>query len=260
VGKIRNAFLILSLFVSVSSAYGDPQNPVFQAPSEAGKTFVYTATQLGIPILKAIIKIEATSSEPGHSFLQVQAFFNSLPYLGLLFRMNNHFISTMEAENCSPVQYVKEIDQDGMFIKNKNYTQTIAFNHLNARVVTEGREKKERQEIFIPPGTYDPLSMFARCYLKEEVHPGQDIRMSIFDGVKLRQLVFHSRKEKVKSKIYGKVGAMRLESSTSFSTFGDQEGTIRIWYLTNGQKTPISMELDLPVGKVKFELESVDRS
>jgi hypothetical protein len=78
--------------------------------------------------------------------------------------------------------------------------------------------------------------------------------------VKLRQLIFHSRKEKVKSKIYGEVEAMRLESSTSFSTFGDKEGTIRIWYLTDGQKTPISMELDLPVGKVKFELESVERS
>jgi hypothetical protein len=260
VGKIRTVLLVLFLFVSGPLAFGDALNPIIHAKSELGKTFVYTATQLGIPILKAIIKIEGTSSEPRDSFLQVHAFFHSFPYVGLFFRMNNHFTSTVEADNCSPVRYVKEIDQEGILIKNKNYTQTIAFDNLHGKVVTEGREKKEREEIFIPPGTYDPLSMFARCYLKEELHPGQDIRMSIFDGVKVRQLIFHSRKEMVKSKIYGKVEAMRLESSTSFSTFGDQEGTIRIWYLTDGQKTPISMELDLPVGKVKFELESVDRS
>jgi hypothetical protein len=84
--------------------------------------------------------------------------------------------------------------------------------------------------------------------------------MSIFDGVKLRQMVFHSKREKVKSKMYGEVEAVCLESTTSFSTFGDQEGTIRIWYATHEGKTPISMELDLPVGKVKFELESIEGS
>ncbi len=84
--------------------------------------------------------------------------------------------------------------------------------------------------------------------------------MSIFDGMKLRQMVFHSKKEKVKTKMYGEVEGLCLESTTSFSTFGEKEGVIRIWYMMNGEKTPISMELDLPVGSVKFELEEVRES
>jgi hypothetical protein len=70
-------------------------------------------------------------------------------------------------------------------------------------------------------------------------------------------MVFHSKKEKVNSKMYGEVEAVCLESTTSFSTFGDKEGIIRIWYMNNREKIPILMELDLPVGNVKFELEEL---
>jgi hypothetical protein len=99
--------------------------------------------------------------------------------------------------------------------------------------------------------------MFAKCYLKEQIHPGQNIQMSIFDGIRMRQLVFYAKKGKVKSKVYGEVEAVCLESSTSFSTFEDKEGSIRIWYTDNGEKIPISMELDLPIGNIKFELEEI---
>jgi hypothetical protein len=121
--------------------------------------------------------------------------------------------------------------------------------------VVEGGEEKGRQEISVPSETYDPLSMFGRCYLREELHPGQEIRMSIFDGMKLRQMVFCSKKEKVKSRLYGEINAVCLESSTSFSTFGEKEGIIRIWYALDGKKTPVSMELSLPVGNVRFDLD-----
>jgi hypothetical protein len=122
----------------------------------------------------------------------------------------------------------------------------------------ESKERKERQEITLPPNTYDPLAMFTRFYLKEEFLPGQDIQMSIFDGLRLRQIVFHPRKEKVRTKMYGEVEAVRLDSKTFFSTFGDQEGAIHIWYTTDGKKTPILIETDLPVGMIRFELESID--
>ena len=184
---------------------------------------------------------------------------SSIPF-GFLFRMNNRFLSTIQAETCSPVQYVKEIDQEGLLVEKKNYFQTFTFDFPNKKVVAERGEKKEREEIPLSSETYDPLSMFARCYLKEEIHPGQSIPMSIFDGVKLREMVFYSKKERVKSTMYGEVDAVCLESSTSFSTFGDKEGRIRIWYTADGKKTPILIELELPIGHVKFELDSVDKS
>ena len=240
-------------------AYSDEQKQIPEHPPGSGRVFLYTAKKFGVSILKASIKIENGSSEGGKPLYRIHASVNSLPF-GFLFRMNNRFLSTVQAETFAPVRYVKEIDQEGLLVEKKNYFQTFTFDFPNKKVGAERGEKKERQEIPLSSETHDPLSMFARCYLKEEIHPGQSIPMSIFDGVKLREMVFYSKKEKVKSEMYGEVDAVCLESSTPFSTFGDKEGRIRIWYTANREKTPILIELELPIGHIKFELESMEKS
>jgi hypothetical protein len=240
-------------------AYSHEQEQILGPLPGAGRVFVYTAKKLGVPILKASIKIENGSSEQGKPLYEVRASVDSLQ-LGFLFRMKNRFLSIMQADTCSPLRYVKEIDQEGLLVEKKNYFQTFTFDFPNKKVVAEKGMKKERQEMSISPEAYDPLSMFARCYLKEDIYPGQSIPMSIFDGVKLRQMVFYSKMEKVKSVMYGEVEAVCLESSTAFSTFGDKEGRIRIWYTADGKKTPILIELELPIGHIKFELESMEKS
>jgi len=253
-------FLSISIILLLGSvAYPNGQKQIPEPIPGPGRVFLYTAKKFGVPFLKASIKIENGSSEEGRPLYRVHASVDSLNYLGFFFRMNNRFLSTMEAETCSPVRYVKEIDQEGLLIEKKNYLQTFIFDYPNKKVVMEKQEGRERKEIPFSSEIYDPLSMFAKWYLKEEIQPGQNIRMSIFDGVKLRQMVFYSKKGKVKSKMYGEVEAVCLESSTSFSTFEDKEGNIRIWYTTDGEKTPILIELELPVGHIKFELESMEK-
>jgi hypothetical protein len=241
-------------------AYGDGQKGVSKLSNGPGKIFLYTARKFGVPILRASIKIDNGSIEQGRPIYHIQAEVHSLDSIGFLFRMNNRFTSTVEAETCSPIRYVKEINQEGLLVKNKNYLQTVIFDHPNKRMVIERSEMKEKLEIPLQPGTYDPLSMFARCYLKEKFHPGEDIQMSIHDGVRLRQMVFHSKKERVKPKGFAEVEAVCLESITPFSTFGDKEGIIRIWYTADGEKTPIALELDLSIGCIKFELEELKES
>jgi hypothetical protein len=257
--RIRIIFAVSILFLFGSAVYGDGPQQTSQSSSGIGKVFHYTATRFGIPIFKATIKIDDESFSQGKSLFQIHASFRSLQYLGALFRMNNRFTSTMEVDTCFPVRYVKEVDQEGLLIQKKNYLHTIVFDPSRQKVVIEKKEEGDREELSLPPSTYDPLSMFARYYLKEELHPGQDIRMSIYDGVKLRAMVFHSKQEKVKSKKYGEVQAICLESNTSFATFGEKEGIIRIWYTADREKIPLLIQLDLPVGDVKFELESVEK-
>ncbi|MEW6374298.1 MAG: DUF3108 domain-containing protein [Thermodesulfobacteriota bacterium] len=253
--RVKIILFVIFFLLWESIANADVQERTPAIGSE--KSFLYTVKKFGIPILRAIIKIENGSSEQGKPFYLIQAQVDSSNYLGLFLRMKNRFTSTIDGHTCSPVRYVKEIDQEGFMIENKNYLQTLTFDYPNKRVVEERKGRSERREISLPPDTYDPLSMFGRYYLKEELHPDQDIRMSIYDGVKLRQMVFHSKKGRVKSKIFGEVEAICLESKTPFSTFGEKEGIIRIWYTTDGKRTPVSLELDLPIGIVRFELEEV---
>jgi hypothetical protein len=243
------------LFLFGTAASGDLPKKVSKPGGE--KLFVYTAKKLGMPFLKASIRIGNAAPEAGKSTYEIEAHVDSRQYMGLFFKMNNRFLSVMDMADCSPVRYVKEIDQEGLFIPRKNYLQTLFFDHLNNRVVTEKKENNERQEVSLPPDTYDPLSMFGRCYFKEDLRPGQDISMSLYDGVKLRKMVFHSKKGKVASKLLGEVEAICLESSTPFAAFGEKEGIIRIWYTTDERRIPVSIELDLPVGMVKFELEEM---
>jgi hypothetical protein len=257
--RVRILPIIGVVFLFGSAVFGDGPGQTSQSSSGIGKVFHYKATRFGFPIFKATIKIDNEFFHQGKPLLQIHASFQSLGYLGPLFRMNNRFTSTMETDTCFPVRYVKEVDQEGLLIPKKNYLHTLLFDHPRQKVVIEKKEGGDREEVSLPPGTYDPLSMFARYYLKEELRPGQDIQMSIYDGVKLRAMIFHSKQEKVKSKKYGEVQAVRLESTTSFSTFGEKEGIIRIWYTADRERIPLLMELDLPVGDVKFELESVEK-
>ena len=251
-------FLFIGVILCLGALVnGDMQKQASEPMPGLGKTFFYTAKKFGVPVLRASIKIDHESLEQGRPIYHIQAEVNSLGYAGFLFRMNNRFTSTVEAETCSPICYVKEINQEGLLIEKKNYLQVLTFDHHNKKMVIERTGMKEKQEIPLHPGTYDPLSMFARCYLKEELRPGEDIRMAIYDGVRLRQMVFHSKKEKMKRKGYGEVEVVCLESATPFTTFGDKEGIIRIWYTADGKKIPISLELVLSIGSIKFELEEV---
>jgi len=252
--RIR-AFVLALLFVSwAATAYGDGQTPAL-GPR---KVFLYTAKKFGVPILKGSISIEKGIPGEGKSFYQVRAEIYSIN-LGFLFRMNNRFLSTMEAATCVPIQYVKEINQGGLLRKAKNYHQTVTFDAHHQKVVVEKKGEKEKQEMPLPPETFDPLSMFARCYLKENVVPlYQELRMSIYDGEKLRQMVFRPKQERVKSRLLGEVEAVCIESTTSFASFEDREGIIRIWYTNDERKTPILMELELPVGTVRFELDEIN--
>ena len=254
-------FLSISIILLLGSvAYPNGEKQIPDPKPGQGKVFLYTAKKFGIPILKASIKIENGFSGQGKLIYQIHASIDSLDFLKFLFRMNNRFHSTVEAETLFPLRYVKEINQEGLLAKKKNYLQTFIFDYPNKKVIIEKQEGRERKEIPLSSEIYDPISMFAKYYFKEELHPGEDIQMSIFDGIKIRQMVFYSRKGRVKSKMYGEVEAVCLESSTSFSSFEDKEGKIRIWYTADGEKTPILIELDLPIGNIHFELESMERS
>jgi hypothetical protein len=238
------------------------------APPKAKKIriFNYSASKFGLRVIKATMKIEEQPGPENKTLLQTQVgFYSNSPSWESFFRFNNHFTSLVETGTGTPLRYTKVIDQDGLFVKSKHYTQTLTFNIPQHKVIVEQTENKEKQGatsekqvVTLPPDTYDPLAMFARYYLKEGPLPEEDFKISIYDGIKFRQMLFRHKREQVESKLLGKVDSTVLESNTPFSTFGDKEGTIRIWYTRDERKIPIAIELELPVGTIKFNLESIE--
>ncbi len=257
-GKMKRIFLLIVLFPFFLPPLIDGEEREAQRQGSLfERTFFYTAHKWGIPILKASIKIKNGIEKENTPLLQIEAQVDSFPNLRYLFWMKNRFVSIIDEKSGSPITYTKEIHQGGLLIKNKNYHQLITFDPLRQNVVIENGNPKEKRVLPIPLETYDPLSLFAKYYLKEELRAGQTLQLFVFDGIKPRKMIFHSKEEKVSCKWVGSAQTVCLESITPLSTFGDKEGRIQIWYTALGEKIPILMELDLPIGQIRFELEEV---
>lgn len=255
---IRNVGVMIGLLLSFGfNAYGANPEGFSYSDHRPTKTFYYTAKKLGIPVLKAILRIGNGSVNGKHELYRVDAQVVSHQLPGFMFRMNNRFTSMIEKDPFGPIQYIKRIDQEGLFIKKKRYIQTITFDSRSPKAIVEKDGEGEKIEIVFPCVAFDPLALLVRYHLKENLPVGQEIPMSIFDGIKFRQMVFQANPVKVTSPFWGTLEAVCLESKTAFSSFGEKEGTIRIWYVERREKIPISLELDLPAGVVKFELEDI---
>ncbi len=217
------------------------------------RQFTYGAEKFGLRILEAIITLEEAPSEGGKKVYLAQALVETTGVTNWLFRMHNQFHSWVDARYLGPMRYVKEIDQKGIFSGEKHYRSVLTFSRGDNRVVVDGTK-----EVTIPPGTQDPLSFFVKYYLQGEIIAGEEIRMSIYDGIKLRQVTFSARGESIETEWRGPVDVICLESKVPFSSLGEREGIIRIWFTRDRRKVPVRIGLDLPIGTVRFELESFE--
>ncbi len=215
------------------------------------KRFNYRAEKFGLRILEAMITLEEARSEGGKKVYVARARVETTGVTHWLFRMHSQFHSWVDARYLAPLRYVKEIHQKGIFSGEKRYRSVLTFSRGDNRVVVDGTKG-----VTIPPGTQDPLSFFVKYYLEEEIEPGEEIRMSIYDGIKLRKVTFSARGESIETEWCGPVDVICLESKVPFSSLGGREGIIKIWFTRDRRKVPVRIGLELPIGTVKFELES----
>jgi hypothetical protein len=219
-----------------------------------GIRFHYRAHKLGATIMKASLSIEHDGP-----FYVVKVAVDSKGVVRPVFRMHNRFTSYLRETGLEPWRYIKEIDQKGIFSKKKHYTDILTFDSANCKVRVERVAPPTVQEVSVPPQTCDPLSVFLKFFLKSQVVNGQKIVMRIYDGIKLKEVSFGVTKGEIDTPLYGTVKTTSLESKVAFSSLGDKEGIIKIWYTDDERSFPIAMHLKLPsVGNVEFDLEKVE--
>jgi hypothetical protein len=244
------------IFTGCSMAWG--QNGVMGIPQWESRPlkkryFSYGAEKFGLRILEAVITLEEALSEAGERIYVVEAHVDTTGVTNWLFRMHNRFYSWVDARYFGPLRYVKEINQDGIFSGEKHYKSVLTFSREENQVVVDGTKV-----VPLPPGTQDPLSFFVKYYLGEEIKPAEEIRMTIYDGIKVRKVCFDAKEEYIKNQRGRTVDVICLESKVPFSSLGGREGMIRIWFTRDGRRVPIRIGLDLPIGTVQFELESFE--
>ena len=222
--------------------------------SEERISFHYRVQKLGTTIITASLSIEQDG--PLHV---VRATVDSAGVIRPFFRMHNRFCSYVKEDGLEPLRYVKEIDQRGVFSRNKRYTDILTFDPSTHTVTAERIDSPNVREISVPPQTYDPLAIFLKCFLEAEVEDGNQIAMRIYDGIKLREVTFAASYTEIPTPLYGEVKTICLESEVPFSSLGDKAGTIKIWYTDDERRIPVNITLELPsLGSVEFELERVE--
>jgi hypothetical protein len=231
-----------------------PSAMVRAAGQENGIRFHYQAHKLGSNIIKASLSIERDGS-----FHVVKATVDSAGITRAVFRMHNRFTSYIKEAGLEPCRYIKQVDQKGIFSKKKHYTDILTFDAGSGTVRVERVAPPGVQEISVPPQTYDPLSVFLKFFLESAAANGQKIMMRIYDGIKLKEVTFYVARGEIHTPLYGRMKAISLESKVAFSSLGDKEGTIKIWYTDDERRFPVAMHLKLPsVGNVEFELVKVE--
>jgi hypothetical protein len=244
--------LCFLFFILQPPAIGDPSVP---GEIENGISFHYRVRKLGTTIITASLSIERDG--PLHL---VKAAVDTTGMIRPFFRMHNRFCSFVTEDGLEPLRYVKEIDQRGVFSRNKRYTDILTFDSTNSTVMVERKDPPDVQEIAVPPHTYDPLSIFLKSLLEAEVEDGTQIAMRIYDGIKLREVTFAATSGELPTTLYGEVKTICLESEVPFSSLGDKEGAIKIWYTNDERRFPVNITLELPsLGSVEFELERVEQ-
>jgi hypothetical protein len=245
--KILALFFLL-LAVNLPSAVASPARPW------NGVRFHYQAHKLGATIIKASLSIERDGP-----FHVVKVTVDSVGVARPVFRMHNRFTSYIKEAGLEPWRYIKEVDQNGIFSKEKHYTDILTFDPGSCKVMVERVDPPGEQEISVPPQTYDPLAVFLKFFLGSEGQNGHTIVMKIYDGIKLKEVTFCAGCSEITTSLYGVVKAISLESKVPFSSLGDREGVIKIWYTDDERRFPVAMSLKLPsVGNVEFELERVE--
>lgn len=253
----RLVIIPLALLIIFFCALPSPVigHPSFPGDVEKGISFHYRVQKLGTTIITASLSIERDG--PLHV---VRAAVDTTGLIRPFFRMHNRFCSYVKEDGLEPLQYVKEIDQRGIFSRNKRYTDILTFDSDTSTVTVEREDPPDAQEIAVPPQTYDPLSIFLKCFLESEVEDGQTIGMRIYDGIKLREVTFAATSGEIPTPLYGEVKTICLESEVPFSSLGDKEGAIKIWYTDDERRFPVNITLELPsLGSVEFELERVEQ-
>jgi len=242
------ALSCLLFFVTLTTAIARPSMPC------NGIRFHYRAYKLGTSIIKTSLSIERDGP-----FHVVKATVDSIGVARPVFRMHNRFTSYIREAGLEPWRYIKEVDQKGIFSKKKCYTDILTFDPGSCKVIVERVDPPGVQEISVPSQTYDPLAIFLKIFLGSEAVNGKKIEMKIYDGIKLKEVTFLVASGEIQTSLYGAVKAISLESKVPFSSLGDKEGVIKIWYTADERRFPVAMSLKLPsVGNVEFDLERVE--
>ncbi|MCK4401934.1 DUF3108 domain-containing protein [bacterium] len=180
------------------------------------------------------------------------------------YMMHNRMESFIRKTDFSSLRLKKTINQrirrfGG--IREKNYYEVVDFPLSQAEPIIIDkydnklgkREKIDLQALGLEPVS-DILGILAKGYFDKERKADS---IKLYAKHEIREVKLLLKREKIDSKLLGRVDTIRVSCSAKFPTMGGREGNFIIWFLEEDGQIPVQLQLELPIGSAKISLSRV---
>ena len=196
---------------------------------------------------------------------QIDSLDEKNPIIKKFYMMHNRMESFIRKADFSSLRLKKTINQrirrfGG--IREKNYYEVVDFplSQTDPIIIDKydnklaKREKIDLQVHGLKPVS-DILGILAKGYFDKERKTDS---IKLYAKHKIRAVKLLLKREKIDSKLLGRVDTIRVSCSAKFPTMGGKEGNFIIWFLEGDRQIPVQLQLELPIGSAKISLRRVE--
>ncbi len=196
---------------------------------------------------------------------QIDSLDKKNPIIKKFYIMHNRMESFVRKTDFSSLRLKKTINQrirrfGG--VREKNYYEVVDFplsqtNHIIIDKYDNKLAKREKIDLHVPglEPVSDILGILAKGYFIKE-HKTDSIKL--YAKHEIRAVKPLLDKEKINSKLLGKVDTIKVSCNAKFPTMGGRKGNFIIWFLEGERQIPVQLQLELPIGSAKITLSRVE--
>lgn len=217
-----------------------------------------------IKIAEAEILIEEGIYEgvPAYRIVfQIDSLDKKNPIIKKFYMMHNRMESFVRKTNFSSLRLKKTINQRIRRFggaREKNYYEVVDFpSSQTDHIIIDKYDYKlaKREKIDLRISGLEPVSdilgILAKGFFDKERKADS---IKLYAKHEIRAIKLLLKREKIDSKLLGRVDTTRVSCSAKFPTMGGKEGSFIIWFLEGERQMPVQLQLELPIGSAKITL------
>ncbi|MDE0839940.1 MAG: DUF3108 domain-containing protein [Kiritimatiellae bacterium] len=218
---------------------------------QVGEELYYKIYWGWIPVGKSRI-ITRWVEKDGKRFISIRFRTRSNSVIRKIYKVDDRFESIIDPETFLPVKFSKKLHEG-----KQRYHQATTFDHVNKVAIWKSFKKNEEKVLDIESDTRDILTSL--YYMRSmKIEEGDHNAFTVMEGEKLYELEVQAHKvERVRTKGFGKVKALKLVPKAKFNGLFVQKGKMTTWGSTDERFVAVRIEGQIPVAKVKIILSEV---
>lgn len=241
---------ICFLFLISSFVVGDTYRFIPNTSFKAGEYFEYKVKYGILPIGEATVEVSPQIYSVNNRACFRINVFGRTTGLTDLFHIRNTYRSYLDTAAILPQKFLMSLQEN-----NYKKDQVILFDHAANSALRE--QNNEKKSFSLPNNIHDVVSgyYFLRTLDYSKMRVGETVNSPMFfDDEIYNMKVKYNGKGIVKTK-FGKINVIKLSPILPQNEMFKGEDAIRIWVSDDGNRVPIRIELEFPIGSASMEIK-----